>query len=310
MGTSVLSLDVYLGFNRPAISPCPKALCTNESILSKQDVRNEFKQQIMKIKQEAYRKIQELSGGIENIKRKYPFQYLLFSEFSYSFTIQRSLVTTLGQKHIPNLLKFLAEKRGYIAKTNHRIEITLPTKIVRRIDEIVNSLDSGRRKPNMKVELKELVDLMQDRGIESEMKTQILTADIFIEDPKDPKYSYYIEIKTPQPKKEDCARVKRRLLLFRIYKYRQLIENKVEPSQAFEEALYSALIGFYYNPFKETTEEIRRKRRYPHSFFNRICDLNEALIAEELWDCLGGPGTYDELVKIIDEVVKQFKTIE
>jgi len=264
----------------------------------------------MNIKLEAYRRIQMLSGGIENIKRKYPFQYLLFSELSYSFTIQRSLVTTLGQKHIPNLLKFLVEKRGYIAKTNHRIEITLPTKIVRRIDEIVNSLDSGRRKPNMRMELKELVDLMQDQDIKIEMKTQILTADIFIEDRRDSRYSYYIEIKTPQPKKEDCARVKRKLLLFRTYKYMQLIRSGVEPGQAFENALYSALIGFYYNPFKETTEEIRRKKLYPHSFFNRICDLNEALIAEELWDCLGGLGTYDELVKIIDEVVKQFKAIE
>ena len=74
----------------------------------------------------ALRKIERLGGGIENIKRRYPFQYLLFSEFSFSFTIQRSLVTALGQKHIPNLLRFLAEKRGYRARTNHKITLTLP----------------------------------------------------------------------------------------------------------------------------------------------------------------------------------------
>ena len=278
-----------------------------ETILRRQDVRSEFKQLIMEIKQEAYRKIQQLSGGIENIKRKYPFQYLLFSEFSYSFTVQRSLITTLGQKHVPNLLKFLVEKRGYIAKTNYHMEITIPEKILQKINRIVADLKSGRRIPNARNELSELVSLIQSRNKGDRIVEYPLTLDLYVKDSKGQRHSYYIEIKTPRPSLEDCDVTKRRLLLFRIYKYKSLVESGIKAKEAFEEALYSALIGFYYNPFDKSTEEIRRTGKYPHTFFNRVFELNEALIAEELWDCLGGIGTYDELVKIIEEVVKEFK---
>lgn len=301
-----MSPNIRLGFNVPR-SPCPKALCVPGTILHRQDIRSKFKRLIMEIKQEAYRKIQQLSGGIENIKRKYPFQYLLFSEFSYSFTVQRSLITTLGQKHVPNLLKFLVEKRGYKAETNCSIEIVLSKEIFQKIDEIVANLRSGKRMPNARSELTELIGLIMQGQNKENMVKRRLTLDLYIENPKNPRYSYYIEIKTPRPKLEDCDVTKRRLLLFRVYKYKTLIESGIKAEEAFEEALYSALIGFYYNPFDKSTEEIRRTRKYPHTFFNRLFELNEALIAEELWDCLGGMGTYDELVKIIEEVVKEFK---
>lgn len=302
-----MSINQFEG-SRGCLGPCPEYLRLNRSVLYDPNVRKEFKQRIRMIKEEAFKRIQEMSGGIENIKQKYPFQYLLFGEYSYSFTIQRSLVTTLGQKHIPELLKFLAEKRGLKARTSYKIKMKIPQPIVNRIDEIVNSLDQGKRKPDIKRELEELVQITITLSKEpKEAPLQVVTADIYLEDPNDPKYSFYIELKTPQPKKEDCVRVKRRLLLFRIYKYMQLISAGVKLKEAFEKAIHSALIGFYYNPFKEDTQTIRRKGRYPHSFFNRICDLNEALIAEELWDCIGGLGTYTELVKIIDEVTQEFK---
>jgi type II restriction enzyme len=57
-----------------------------------------------------------------------------------------------------------------------------------------------------------------------------------------------------------------------------------------------AFLGLTYNPFVT-------RANYSHSFTRRIMDMeNEVLIGSELWDYLGGPGTYRELLEIIDQV--------
>lgn len=283
------------------ISPCPSTLYSDKTILVDENIRKKFKDYLIKIKKEALQKVQELEGDINEIKYKYPFQYFLFSELSCTFRVQRSLITTLGSTWIPNLLKILVEGRGFIAELNYQLKMKLPVEIINKIDEIVNDLDSRKRQPNIEEELKDLITLLSNPS--TNLKIVNITADLFIKHPNDLKYSYYIELKTPQPKKEDCVRSKRRLLLFRIYKYLMLIKSGMNSQQAFKEALSSAFIGFYYNPFNYTTEQIRKAGRYPHTFVNGIFELKELVIAEELWDCLGGNGTYQELIKMIDEVL-------
>jgi len=54
-------------------------------------------------------------------------------------------------------------------------------------------------------------------------------------------------------------------------------------------------LTLYYNPFYP--------KKYAHAFTKRIMDLEEeALIGEDMWNKLGGEGTYDELLSIIEEV--------
>ena len=63
----------------------------------------------------------------------------------------------------------------------------------------------------------------------------------------------------------------------------------------FENKNPQAYLALYYNPFYP--------KRYEHRFTQQIMDMNEeVLIGEDLWNKLGGKGTYDELLRIIEEV--------
>jgi hypothetical protein len=60
-----------------------------------------------------------------------------------------------------------------------------------------------------------------------------------------------------------------------------------------------AYLAFAYNPF------IGREA-YSHPFTAQIMDLEaEVLIGEEFWDKLGGEGTYQQLLDVIEEVKQE-----
>lgn len=108
-----------------------------------------------------------------------------------------------------------------------------------------------------------------------------LIADLFIED-----FSpgpLFMELKTPLPNLDICAESKRKILTFKTL---YLDKNP------------QAYLGLYYNPFYP--------EEYKHSFTKRVMDMKrEVLIGEEMWDTLGGKGTYQELLKLIEEVAKE-----
>ena len=61
-----------------------------------------------------------------------------------------------------------------------------------------------------------------------------------------------------------------------------------------------AYLGFPYNPYLT-------RDKYGHSYTKQIMDMHaEVLIGEELWDFIGGSGTYAELLTTIDEVRDSF----
>ena len=62
-----------------------------------------------------------------------------------------------------------------------------------------------------------------------------------------------------------------------------------------------AYLGFPYNPFI-------RRQDYSHRPTLRIMDISsEVLIGEEMWDKIGGPGTFMELLKVLDEVKEKLR---
>ena len=64
-----------------------------------------------------------------------------------------------------------------------------------------------------------------------------------------------------------------------------------------------AFLAFSYNPFVH-------REKYKHSFTERIMDMHkEVSIGEEMWDKLGGEGTYNELLGIIEEARREIKRI-
>ncbi|MGQ9720532.1 MAG: TdeIII family type II restriction endonuclease [Candidatus Jordarchaeum sp.] len=93
----------------------------------------------------------------------------------------------------------------------------------------------------------------------------------------------FLEIKTPRPNLDICAESKKKMLYFQAL---------------FEGQKPEAYLAFPYNPF------VYRKK-YDHKFTKQIMDLDkEVLMGEEMWDKIGGTGTYEELLEIAEEAKK------
>jgi hypothetical protein len=222
------------------------------------------------------RSIVEVPYSIEELKRAYPFHALLFpGEAIKSFKKQRTVVTKMGQQLIPQLAEIVAKDQYTEVHRDYEIVGQLDIAKIEAIDGIINSLRMGRRKPDHQKEIQEI--LAAKSGETREVR---VIADLFVGDFRPG--PLFLEIKSPLPNLDVCAESKKKMLLFQA-----LFENK--NPQAF--------FALYYNPhFPE---------RYKHPFTSRIMDLDsEVLIGEEMWNKVGGKGTYDELLSIIEEVRK------
>lgn len=179
------------------------------------------------------------------------------------------------QQLIPQLAEIIAKDLYIEVYRDYEIVGQLDVMKIDIIDNIINGLRMGRRKPDHQKEIQEI--LAARSGETREVR---VIADLFVGDFKPG--PLFFEIKSPLPNLDVCAESKKKMLLFQA-----LFENK--NPQAF--------FALYYNPhFPE---------KYKHPFTRWIMDLDsEVLIGEEMWDKLGGRGTYDELLSIIEEVEK------
>lgn len=215
---------------------------------------------------------------IEELKKAYPFHSLFFpDEALKAFKIQRSLVTKMGQILFPNLAAIILREAYNDVHVNWKVQAVLEAAKLNLINEILDGLDARKRKPDAIQEMQEITDI---KG--GEIQPAQITADVYVGDFK--LGPLFLEVKTPQPKKEDCVRSKRRLLIFRGYYVNR------NPQ---------AYIAFYYNPYIE-------REKYNWWPTLQILDVNnEVLIGQEMWDYLGGPGTYEHILQIVEEISRE-----
>jgi len=236
----------------------------------KPETRNKLKETILSFVQS----IVEVPYSIEELKRAYPFHALLFpGEAIKTFKKQRTVVTKMGQQLIPQLAEIIAKDIYVKVYRNYEIIGKLDSAKIDVIDKIINELRMGRRKPNHQKEIQEILAVRSGK-----VREVRVIADLFVGDFKPG--PLFFEIKSPLPNLDVCAESKKKMLLFQA-----LFENR-NPQ---------AYFALYYNPYFP--------EKYRHPFTSRIMDLeNEVLIGEEMWDKLGGKGTYEELLNIIEEV--------
>lgn len=215
---------------------------------------------------------------IEELKKAYPFHSLFFpDEALKAFKIQRSLVTKMGQTLFPNLAAIILREAYSDVHINWKVQAGLEAAKLNIINEILDGLDTRKRKPNAIQEMQEMAEM---KG--GEIQLAQITADVYVGDFKPG--PLFLEVKTPQPKKEDCVRSKRRLLIFRGY---------------YANRNPQAYIAFYYNPYIE-------REKYNWWPALQILDIkNEVLIGREMWDYLGGPGTYEHILQIVGEISRE-----
>jgi type II restriction enzyme len=216
---------------------------------------------------------------IDELKRAYPFHSLFFpDEALKAFKIQRSLVTKMGQTLFPNLAAIILRETYHNVHINWKVKAELEAAKLNLISEILDGLDARKRKPDAIQEMKEMANIKGNiKG--GEIQPVQITADVYVGDFE--QGPLLLEVKTPQPKKEDCVRSKRRLLIFRSY---------------YADRDPQAYIAFYYNPYIE-------REKYNWWPTLQILDINnEVLIGQEMWDYLGGHGTYNQILQIVEEI--------
>ena len=219
-----------------------------------------------------------------DLKQAYPFHRLLFSnEEILAARVERSVVTTMGDLLYPSLAKAIAEDRYNDVHTEHVIEGVANDAACNMIEQIVTELRTPKRRrttprePDHEAELSAVLS-----SLGGGRTSRAVTADLYIGDFEGG--PLFIELKTPLPNLDVASESKRKMLYFLLLMDRQ----EVEGAQAF--------MGLTYNPFLT-------RENYSHSFTKQIMDMdNQVLMGSETWDTIGGPGTFQTLLEVIDEV--------
>lgn len=222
-----------------------------------------------------------LDIDVNELKRAFPFHAVFFTDEGLrAFKNQRSIVTSMGQSLIPRIAMLIAEDRYEDVHREYQITGMADEGMVAKIRQIVSELRTRQRKPDAQKEWNEIL-----QSASGNMTNQQVVADLYIGDFAEG--PLFLEIKSPRPNLDICAQSKQKLLIFRAIKHAQ------GQPQA------QAYLGLWYNP------DIY-PNKYSHEFTRQIMDMeHEVLLGEELWNKIGGPGTYDELMGIIEEVKRR-----
>ena len=221
---------------------------------------------------------------IEDTRSGYPFHQLFFSQAEvHAARTERSVVTAMGTQLYPRLAQAVARDRFADVNLEHQVTGNLNDAAVNMIDEIVTMLRApgrrraGDRRPDHERELREILN--SPGGGQSQRS---IIADLYIGDFTGG--PLFIELKTPMPNLDIAAESKRKLLYYLAIRQRQGVTG----AQSF--------LGLTYNPY--VTRE-----KYGHSVTKQIMDMDkQVLIGKELWDFIGGPGAYNEILELIEEI--------
>ncbi len=167
-----------------------------------------------------------------------------------------------------------------------KIDGTIGEESLRRIQEVLNKLEHSvkgekKNKPNWHEELKYILE-----GGGEPIPTSV-TCDILIKSERTGK-TYAFEFKGPLPDSDQTKVSKEK-----IFKLLAMNEHYVD----------YAYFALPYNPYG-------RRENYVWSFPARWFNMKEdpsVLIGEELWDLIGGKGTYKQFITEINELGVQYR---
>jgi hypothetical protein len=198
---------------------------------------------------------------------------------------ERRFVTPFGKVWEKLAVVAATHGLGY-AKMEHRIDGLIPEGQLHRISEVLNTLEhskknKGRTTPNWE---KEFSYIKQGKG---ELIPVPVICDLYVEDRVANK-RYAFEIKAPLPNSDQTKVSKEKILKL------HCMEPKV---------VDGAYFALPYNPYGS-------REKYSWSFPARWFDMKHddvVLIGDELWDTIGGSGTYKAFVSAVNEIGIEYK---
>ena len=189
----------------------------------------------------------------------------------YSFI--HSLNTNFGTTIFEPVAVALASSRFKVAKSQVKSGSQISVEAQAKIQKIMDELTSADKEPNKLEEIEIIRSVCQKNEIRQVKPTRV---DIYLENAKGE--IYMIDLKTAKPNAGEFKGFKRTLLEWAATALHQNPTAKV-----------NTLIAIPYNPYEP--------KPYDRWTMRGMLDLEKELkVAQELWDFLGGEGTYDDLL--------------
>ena len=195
---------------------------------------------------------------------------------AYSFI--HSMSTTLGMSIYEDVSVIIASETADEAFRNYGVGGIISKEQKMVISNIVSQIRNGERIAEINEEIKEVLSASVENG---EFQKSGNIADFYM---KRDGQEYYFEIKTVKPNIDVFEKSKTKLLEWIA---RRRVSAKV-------------YLAFPYNPYYPK----------PYHRFTEVGMMNppnDFLIGNEYWDFIGGKNTFAELLKIFDDVGKNFK---
>ncbi len=228
-----------------------------------------------------------VNGAIERTKKKMqakespkPFHTALLTEKIVKISsFERSFSTSFGQGPIEKISELVAKENGFEAERQKKTMINVYKGAVDEIERITAALRSGHQSPNWIKEVQTISSFTKGDTV-----VRRIISDLWL---KKDGIEHFISIKTVTPNLDQSEIAKKDMLLLKA----ENPKNKV----------YFAL---YYNPNGDARSD------YSHNFPMKLFDMHKdecVLIGKDYWNFLGGPGTYEELLKVFAEVGEETK---
>ena len=208
-----------------------------------------------------------------------PFHYRLLGKDRMAlFSFIQSLNTTFGTSIYEPVAIKLAEGRYKSAICQKRPHSYVSVDSQRIIQEIMDNITTATVEPNKAREIFEIRKVCQSGGLR---QVKLRNYDIFLEDIQG--NIICMDIKTVKPNIGGFEDYKRMLLTWAAA---EMANNpKIE---------IKTMIAIPFNPYEP--------KKYNRWTMRGVFDLsNEVLVAEEMWDLIGGPGSYEDLLDCFED---------
>lgn len=210
-----------------------------------------------------------------------PFHTRLLGEdrmalFSFIHSINTTLGTSVFEQVAviigrPNFKRAVHLYKGFNNTISHNAQQVIQT--------IMDDLIAARRQPNKAEEIAQILDVAKSENVRTIKRP---TIDIFIEAIDGTEF--YFDMKTAKPNIEGFIELKRKLLEW------VAIRGAIDPSVNIR-----TLLAIPYNPYEP--------QPYQRWTLQGLFDLqNEILVAEEFWNFLGGQHTYEDVLRVFEDV--------
>ena len=212
-----------------------------------------------------------------------PFIDIIFGDLSNLKSFIHSTATTLGDKYEIIARKIAESNPNFAEVKKYSLHGNISDNEKSMITDIVKDLEEDKKGSDYDKEIEKIYS-SKNNGI----KPTKIIIDLYLKDKKGKEY--YIEMKGPDPNKKEVRAAKADLLNV------VAIKKKEIPFQEFRNKV-AIIFAVYYN---------NKKGKYSNWKVSPMFENKKGmLIQEEFWEFIGGPGTYLDLLEIIQETRKE-----